>query len=153
MPLVPLLLLLAAACAGPQRLVVETEPPGAIVTLERISERRAQGGLYGFSGHASQGVVHEPTIELGTSPLQYAFERTRTEQAISLPGVYGSVTLETREGIVRAEKDGRFAERRVRFDGSPVHLRLELNAALSDEPPAPEEELEADDPFNPFPDS
>lgn len=153
MRLAPLLLLLAAACAGPQRLIVETEPPGATVTLTRISERRAQGGLYGFSGHASQGIIHEEPIDLGTSPLQYAFERTRTEQAISLPGVYGSVTLETREGIVRAERDGRFAERRVRFDGSPVHLRLELNAEISDEPPAPEEEVQEEEPFDPFTDS
>ena len=121
-------LLLLCSCAANQKLSVTTDPPGAQVTLVRYGITKAEGGLPGVSVGTSGENFEDPPITLGTSPLDYEFKLQETAKELSIGGVYAKVTRTFTEGLVRAEKDGRVAERRVLFMGKPLAVDLLLPA-------------------------
>ncbi len=119
-------LLLLSGCAATQRLNVTTSPPGAQVTLVRYGVTEAEGGVPGVSVGATGERFEDPPMTLGTSPLDYEFKLEETDEEISIAGVFMKVTRKFTEGLIRAEKDGRVAERRVSFTGKPLVVDLLL---------------------------
>jgi uncharacterized protein YceK len=129
---------LLAGCSTTQRLTVRTEPPGATVSLARIGVKRAEGDLPRMGGMALfQSVFQDPFEPLGTAPLTTTIELSQPLSTFRLPdGGEGEVFKETRAAIVRAVKDDRSAETRVRFTGEPLEVILLLSPERS-EPAAP----------------
>ncbi len=121
-------LLFFCGCATTQKLRVTTDPPGAQVTLVRYGTVRAEGGAPGVTVGATGESFEDPPITLGTSPLEYEFQLEETARELSIAGVFAKVTRKFTEGLVRAEKDGRVAERRVLFLGKPLAVDLLLPA-------------------------
>ena len=121
-------LLLLCGCAATQKLSVITDPPGAQVTLVRYGITKAEGGVPGVSVGTSGERFEDPPITLGTSPLEYEFKLEETAKELSIAGIFAKVTRTFTEGLVRAEKDGRVAERRVLFAGKPLAVDLLLPA-------------------------
>ncbi len=121
-------LLLVCGCAATQKLSVLTDPSGAQVTLTRYGIAETEGGVPGVAVGAAGERFEDPPMTLGTSPVEYEFKLEETDQDISIVGVYVKVTRKFTEGLVRAEKDGRLAERRVLFTGKPLVVDLLLPA-------------------------
>jgi len=121
-------LLLVCGCAANQKLSVTTDPPGAQVTLVLYGISKTEGGVPGVSVGMSGQNFEDPPITLGTSPLQYEFKLVETTKELSVAGVYARVTRTFTEGLVRAEKDGRVAERRVLLVGKPLQVDLLLTS-------------------------
>lgn len=123
----PVVLALSAACASTQSLSVHTDPAGAQVYLQRRGEVEVQATVAGVHGQVGANSFEEESFSLGTSPLEYEFHRKETEAAVQGPGAGGSLTRHFREGTVRIEMPGyRTAERRVRFSGDAIVLRVDL---------------------------
>jgi len=121
-------LLLLCGCAATQKLTVTTDPPGAQVTLVRYGTTETEGALPGMSFGSAEEPFEDAPISLGTSPLDYEFELHETLEQVSILGLFVDVKRKFTEGLVRAEKDGRAAERRVRFSGKPLVVDLLLPA-------------------------
>jgi hypothetical protein len=121
-------LLILTGCAASQSMRVATTPPGATVTLTRIGVTETQGGIVGVGAGGVGEPFEEPPISLGTSPVEYEFDLEETDEQLSLIGLFVSVKRKFTEGLIRAEKDGLAAERRVRFTGEPILLDLVLYA-------------------------
>jgi len=119
-------LLLLCGCAANQKLSVTTDPPGAQITLVRYGITRAEGGVPGVSVGATGESFEDPPMTLGTSPLDYEFKLEETAKELSIAGIFAKVTRTFTEGLIRAEKDGRVAERRVLFAGKPLAVDLVL---------------------------
>ncbi len=131
---------LLAGCSTTQRLTVRTEPPGATVSLARIGVKRAEGDLPRMSGMALfQSVFQDPFETLGSAPLTTTIELSQPLSTFRLPdGGEGEVLKETRAAIVRAVKDDRSAETRVRFTGEPLEVILVLDPERSEPAAAPD---------------
>ena len=118
--------LLLCGCASAQKISVTTTPPGAQVTLIRYGVTEAQGSVAGVSVGGLGGDFEDPPIVLGTSPLEYEFELEDSGQRVSAGGLSVVVVRRFTEGLIRAERDGAVAERRVRFGGDWVVVDLLL---------------------------
>jgi hypothetical protein len=123
--LLPALLLLCG-CAATQRVSVTTSPVGAQITLIRFGVNHVDGSVPGVSVGGVADSFEDPPLFLGTSPLEYEFRLEEGARQIAIGGFFVKVTRIFTEGLVRAEKDGRIAERRVLFSGKPVKLDLQL---------------------------
>jgi hypothetical protein len=119
-------LLALCGCAATQKVTVSTTPPGAQVTLVRYGVTKAQGSVPGISVGGVGDSFEDPPMTLGTAPLEYEFELEETEEQLSVGGLFVKVARKFTEGLIRAEKDGNVAERRVRFTGEPIVLDLVL---------------------------
>ena len=119
-------LLLLCGCAANQKLSVTTNPPGAQVTLVRFGVTEAEGGVPGASVGATGESFEDPPMTLGTSPLEYEFRLEETAKELSIAGLFVKVTRKFTEGLIRAERDGRVAERRVTFTGQPLTVDMLL---------------------------
>ena len=120
------LALVTGACASAQRVSVTTTPAGAQVTLVRYGVVEAQGRVAGVSiGGLDRDFEDEPIV-LGTSPVAYEFELEERDREVSVGGAFVQVVRRFTEGLIRAERNGVVAERRVRFDGDPVDVDLVL---------------------------
>lgn len=119
-------LLLLTACGGAQKITVLTDPPGATVTLTKIGIRTVTvdyGPRREYDGRVQATRYEDPPVVLGPSPLEYEFALEEREQAA---GIEGNVTKQVKEGLVRAEKGGFRAERRVFFTGDPLRIEMKL---------------------------
>ncbi len=126
---VALLLALLPIGCGPamQKVSVTTVPGGAEVFLQRQGEVKVDANVAGVSGQLGAGTFEEEEISLGTSPVEYEFQLEEKEVDVDRAGVSGKVTRRYTEGVIRVELAGyRPAERRVRFSGDAVSLRLDL---------------------------
>jgi len=121
-------LLVLCGCAATQKLSVSTTPPGAQITLIRYGVTEAQGGVPGVSVSGVGESFEDPPMALGTSPLKYEFKLEESGERLSMGGLFVKVARKFTEGLIRAEKDGEVAERRVRFSGEPVMVELSLPA-------------------------
>lgn len=122
-------LLALTACGGTQKLTVITEPPGATVTLTKIGIRTVTADYAARRGYDSRvhaGRYEDPPIVLGLSPIEYEFPLEEKEPSAELSAYDGSATKQVKEGVIRAEKGGFKAERRVTFDGTPLRVELKL---------------------------
>lgn len=124
--LMPLSLLLLCGCATTQSLRVVTTPAGAQVTLIRYGVTEAHGSVAGASAGGVGASFEDPAIALGTSPLEYEFKLEKSGERVAVEGLSVQVARKYTEGLIRAEKDGLVAERRVRFSGKPVVVELRL---------------------------
>lgn len=125
-----LALALSGGCASTQSLSVHTDPGGAEVYLQRRGEVEVQATVAGVHGQVGADSFEEEYFSLGTSPVEYEFHRKETEAAVQGPGAGGSVTRHFREGTIRVELEGyRTVERRVRFSGDAIVLRIALEQA------------------------
>jgi len=123
----PLLsLLVLPGCAATQRISVTTAPVGAQVTLIRYGVNRVDGSVPGVSVGGVADTFEDPPMVLGTSPLEYEFRLEEGNKQIAIAGLFVKVTRIFTEGLIRAEKEGRVAERRVMFSGKPVRVDLTL---------------------------
>lgn len=108
-------------CASAQRIRVETDPIGAQVYLQLRGDLEVQARVAGVVGGAELESFEEDWFLLGTSPVDYEFERRETEAAVHSPDAGGSVTRHYREGTLRIELEGfETAVRVVRFAGDDV---------------------------------
>jgi hypothetical protein len=119
-------LLILGGCAAGQRVTVTTDPIGAQVTLIRYGVNRIEGSVPGVAVGGVANSFEDPPLLLGTAPLEYEFELEEHGKEIVIGGLFVKVTRIFTEGLVRAVKDGRVAERRVRFSGNPVRVDLVL---------------------------
>jgi len=116
-------LALITGCSSAQVLSVRTEPTGAHVYLQRRGDIEVQASVGGMSGEVGADSFEEEFYSLGTTPVEYEFDRTEKEGGVVTPAGGGSVTRRYREGTVRIELEGyRTVERVVRFSGDPVTL-------------------------------
>ncbi|HSR16137.1 MAG TPA: hypothetical protein VLL51_10315, partial [Gemmatimonadales bacterium] len=109
-----------------QRVSVTTTPVGAQVTLIRYGVTQVDGSVPGAVVGGVADTFEDPPLLLGTAPLEYEFHREQRGQQVSIAGLFVKVTRVFTEGLIRAEKDGRVAERRVSFTGKPVTVDLTL---------------------------
>ena len=126
--LLVILSLVLCGCAGTQKLLVSTTPPGASVTLIRFGVTETTAGVPGIGIGGVGDPFEDAPIVLGTSPLEYEFELEDSGQSAGVAGVFIDVTRKFTEGLIRAEKGGVAAERRVRFTGKPITIDLVLPA-------------------------
>jgi hypothetical protein len=119
-------LLLLCGCAATQRVVVTTDPVGAQVTLIRYGVTQVDGSVPGVAVGGVANSFEDPPLVLGTSPLEYEFRLEESGKQIAIAGLFVKVTRIFTEGLIRAEKEGRVAERRVMFSGKPVRVDLTL---------------------------
>jgi hypothetical protein len=137
--LVAAALLLIAGCASTQKITVITDPPGAHVTLTKYGVAEAKGGVPGVVVESEGGSFEDDPVGLGTSPLEYEFRLKEDQEHFSAPGIFLKVVKKITAGLIRAEKDGSYAERRVDFSGKPLVIDLRLEAGTPPEPsPEPE---------------
>jgi hypothetical protein len=109
-------------------LSIETEPAGAGVLLQRRGEVEVAARVLGVSGTLDENAFEEEFYSLGNAPIKYEFKLKESEGAIH-GGAVGSasVTRHYTEGTVRIELPGyEIVERRIRFSGDPVDLRITL---------------------------
>jgi hypothetical protein len=123
---VTVLSLLLGACASAQRVTVTTAPSGAQVTLIRYGVIEAQGSVAGIAIGGIDRDFEDAPIVLGTSPVEYEFELEQRDQEVAVGGAFVQVVRRFTEGLIRAERNGAVAERRVRFDGDAVDVDLTL---------------------------
>lgn len=131
--LLVVVLSLLAGCAATQKITVNTDPPGAEVSLTKCGVTEAHGGFQGVVVGGTGEPFEDVPIQLGTSPLEYEFRLKETKEHFSAPGMFVKVARKITEGLIRAEKGGGFAERRVAFTGEP----LVINLRIEEEVPAP----------------
>ena len=118
---------LLAGCSTTQVLVISTDPPGADVSLTTYGINEGSADLPGGVSMAGTGDTFEDgPFRLGTSPIRYEFDLVEetTHMAIELMGVSTRKRIE--EGLIRAEKNGTYAEARVKFKGDELILHLDL---------------------------
>lgn len=114
-------------CASAQTLSIQTDPSGASVYLQRRGDVEVSGSVAGIHADIDAATFEEDFVFLGTSPVEYEFEREDTEGAVATPRVGGRVTRKYKEGTLRIEMEGyETVERRVRFSGDPVRLVVSL---------------------------
>ena len=123
-PLFPLLIL--CSCAANQRISVTTDPVGAQVSLIRYGVNHVDGSVPGVAVGGIADSFEDPPLALGTSPLEYEFALEESGRQVAVGGFFVKVTRVFTEGMIRAEKNGRVAERRVRFSGKAVRVDLTL---------------------------
>lgn len=121
-------LFLLSGCAASQKLTVHTHPPGARVTLIKYGVTEARGGIKGITVGGETESFEQGLIDLGTSPLEYEFRLEEEGRHLSAPGLFVKVVNKYTEGLIRAQLDGRFAERRVQFSGDPLLIKLTIEA-------------------------
>jgi hypothetical protein len=121
-------LLILCGCAATQKVIVSTTPSGADVTLVRYGVTKAEGSIPGISVGGTGDSFEDPPMTLGTAPVEYEFELEETDEQLSVGGLFVKVARKFTEGLIRAEKDGVVAERRVRFTGEPIVVDLMLPA-------------------------
>jgi hypothetical protein len=119
-------LVAVCGCAATQRIVVTTAPVGAEVTMIRYGVTQVHGRAPGAAVGGVADSFEDPPLLLGTSPLEYEFRLQQGGQQVAIGGLFVEVTRIFTEGIIRAEKDGRVAQRRVQFTGKPVRVELIL---------------------------
>jgi hypothetical protein len=78
------------------------------------------------SAGGSGAPFQDPPLTLGTSPLEYEFRLKESDRRFSGRGAYVEVARKFTEGLIRVERDGIVAERRVRFTGKPITVDLVL---------------------------
>ncbi len=115
-----------SGCAAKQQISVDTVPPGAMVTLTKIGVTETSGGVEGIVASGAGEPFEDDPIVLGTTPLSYEFELVEEGEGISGPGFFVSVKKRITEGLIRAELDGGYAERRVTFSGEPLQIIMTI---------------------------
>jgi hypothetical protein len=81
-----------------------------------------------MSAGGSGASFQDPPMALGTSPLEYEFRLKESDRRFSGRGVSVEVARRFTEGLIRVERDGIVAERRVRFTGKPITVDLVLRS-------------------------
>lgn len=120
-------------CASAQKLSVHTTPAGAEVFLQRRGELEVEATVAGVHGNVRGGSFEEEYFSLGSAPVDYQFDLEERDSAGLGEYAGGSVTRRFEEGTVRVDLRGyRPVERRVRFSGDAVRLRITLERV--DEP-------------------
>jgi len=119
-------LLVLCSCAANQRISVTTDPAGAQVSLIRYGVNHVDGSVPGVAVGGIADSFEDPPLALGTSPLEYEFALEESGRQVAVGGFFVKVTRVFTEGMIRAEKNGRVAERRVRFSGKAVRVDLTL---------------------------
>ena len=120
----------SSGCANSQRLTIHTAPTGARVTLARYGKKKAAGGIPGVVVSGTADKFQDEPLDLGTSPVDYEFPLTEEEEGFHGPGVFVQVDKVYEGGLLRAERDGAFAERRITFMGDPIEVDLKLEAIV-----------------------
>lgn len=92
----------------------------------RFGVTRVDGSVPGVAAGGVTGTFEDPPLFLGTSPLEYEFRLEESGQQVAVAGLFVKVTRIFTEGLIRAEKNGRIAERRVSFTGKPVTVNLTI---------------------------
>jgi hypothetical protein len=119
-------LVLGGCGAAAQSVSVTTTPVGAQVTLIRYGVHHVDGSVPGVAVSGVADTFEDPPLTLGTSPVRYEFELEERGRQVAVGALFVKVTRVFTEGLIRAEKNGRVAERRVRFSGTPVSVDLTL---------------------------
>lgn len=118
---------LAAGCARVQRLVVTTNPPGAVVTLIKKGRVENKAGIAGVGGLQLNGSYEDPPMELGASPVTYEFPEVEDSAVVAVPGLFAAQQRKIcTEMVIRATYRDHFAERQVpvRYDRAEVNMVL-----------------------------
>jgi hypothetical protein len=137
--IIGLALVLLSACGSSQTLVIDTQPEGAEVYLQRRGHTNISAGVSGLAAgtHQNEQFAEEFYL-IGTTPLTYEFDLDETDTAVHVPALGdAAVTRHFEDGTLRFERTGyQTIERAVRFNGDEITLNIALE---------PEEEGESGD--------
>jgi hypothetical protein len=126
-------LALAPACARVQRLVVNTNVPGAQVYISKRGHLYTGGAVAGVVAVGTNEPYEDPPVSLGTAPLAYQFRVEETLAGVYLPGVAAAQKKICNQVLLQAYANGQYAEQVIPVNDGVAEVFLQLTP----QPPPP----------------